>query len=96
VYALREADENRHWYERIVREVDFVETELHRVVADQLSCEGDMPAWTHVRRGGINLLKRAALAIGIAPMELAYYLRYRRKGRFIDQWRRKIGLRELK
>ncbi|MEW6366321.1 MAG: glycosyltransferase family 2 protein [Acidobacteriota bacterium] len=96
VYATREVDENRRWHDRMLNELDFMASELHAVVADHLRREGDMSVWTHFRKGGINILKRAALAFGVTPMELSYYLRYRGKGRYIDRWRRKIGLRGLR
>ncbi len=94
VYATRDADENRRCHERMLNERDFVEGELHGVVADHLRREGEISIWIHLRKAGINLLKRAALAFGVTPMELSYYLLYRRKGRYIDLWRRKIGLKE--
>lgn len=95
VYAKGESEENRIGFERMTREPDFLEKELGSAARAWLSESCDLAVGRHFRRGAINLVKRAARRFGSTPLETAYFLSFRRKGRFINRWRKKGGLDEI-
>ncbi|MBI4774452.1 MAG: glycosyltransferase family 2 protein [Deltaproteobacteria bacterium] len=95
VYARREFEEDRAYFERMRDEADFWEKELLNIALHRSISSEDLLTGAHFRRGIINLLKRIGVKFGIAPVELVGYLLYRRKGGFINSWRRRIGLSKL-
>jgi len=96
IYKTRESDEIKLYFERMQHEPDFLEKELLKVVCHQTLKDSELEIWVHLRRSIFNIMKRSAIKIGITPMELAYFLHYRKKGKFINRWRKKAGLPELK
>ncbi len=96
VYANREFEENKHYFERICSEPTFRERELLNVSLDLAAASKSLQIWKCFRRAMINITKRIALRFGITPMELACFFRYRRKGASIDYLRKKRGLPALR
>ena len=96
VYARRDFEENRSYFERMRNEADFWEKEVLNAALNLAITSGKLAIWPHFRRGIINAIKKIGLKLGFAPVEIVYRLLYRRKGGFINSWRRKIGLSKLK
>ncbi len=96
VYARREYEENKFYFERMLREPDFLETELTAIARAQAAAAARLDIRSHFRAGAKNLLKTIALKLGFVPYEWGFVLRYRKKGEFINRWRKTIGLPDIK
>lgn len=96
VYTKREFEENKLYFERMQQEPDFLETELLGIARSQAINADQLSICSHFRQGTKKLLKMIARKLGIVPYEWGFLLRYRKKGKFINQWRKTIGLPKLK
>lgn len=96
IYATRESDENRQAFERVSRDPKFREIELMKIIGERASDDASMKIGSHIRLVLVNVVRKTVRLFGVTPMEAIYFLRFRRKGRAIDRWRKTIGLSELK
>ncbi len=92
VYATRAFEENKDYFERMCCDSNFRERELLKIAYDYASETHQLKVWRHVRRAGINILKRATGLLGFSVYTLVSFLRFRRKGGVIDDLRRRRGL----
>lgn len=99
VYAKREFEENKQYFERICNERDFREKELLNAalhLAEESMSLHILHIWKLFRRATINIIKKIILKLGILPPEFINLLRYGKKGAYIDYLRKKRGLPTLK
>lgn len=96
VYASREFEENKRYFERMQQEPDFLEVELLGIARSQAIKASSMCIWPHFREGIKNILKMLVMKLGFIPYELGCILRYRKKGGFFARWRKTIGLSGIK
>lgn len=95
VYARREHEENREFFERMQREPDFLQRELLKALVRVLETSREVREFRvrrHLYLAARNLAWKLALKLRIAPLELRIRKTHKRRGAFIDQWRRKVGL----
>ncbi len=91
-YMDRESDENRRYFERMSGEPGFRESELSALVLEQALAARRVHPVQFMRKVLILVVERIGLRLGIAPLELALGLRYRRRGGLIDKHRKRAGL----
>ena len=96
VYAKREFEENKLYFERMQKDPNFLAPEFLGIARSLALEKVEMLIWPHFRRGIINFLKTIVLKLGIVPYKLGFILRYRKKGGYINAWRKTIGLSKLK
>lgn len=96
VYAKREFEENKEYFERICNEPDFRERELLAAYLGSAAAYNKLDIWVHIRRAIINIIKRTGLKFRLTPIELVSYIRARRKGGIIYKLREKEGLSKFK
>ena len=95
VYKNRDFSENQLYFEAMCNEPDFWEIELSKAF---LYLEGEnrrLLLSPPLRRLLSTMVKRVGLLMGLAPVEVVALLVHRRKGAFINTWRKKIGLPPL-
>jgi hypothetical protein len=52
-----------------------------RTEKEFLPLEMGLRTWLHLRDGGLSLARKIALKFGLFPMELSYFVQFRRKGK---------------
>ncbi len=96
VYAKREFEENRRIYERILYEPDFREQELTDIALGyRMHWLEFQAAEDLVARACGNLFDKLCLKAGWHPKAVRNFLRYLRKGAYVDRLRRQRGLPAL-
>lgn len=96
VYAQREFEENRRYFEKILNEPGFREELLAAAALELTLASKDLKILPPIRRALINILKRVGLMFNITPIELMSFLKSGRRGAFIDRLRKRRGLPKLK
>lgn len=86
-YAGRESHDQTHYLERIQTDSTFVEQELTHAIIRQFDTAMDFRVRRHLGRAARALLHRVFLSAGISFETFRYFLRYRRKGGFVDELR---------
>jgi len=94
-YSTRACEDNETFFLRMQTEPDFLQQELLDAFWQTLSAARwlhDLRVIPHLRLAVRNLLRRAAMRLGVAPMELKARWSHKRRGAVIDAWRTKVGL----
>jgi glycosyltransferase involved in cell wall biosynthesis len=98
-YANREEREHRLYFNRLVREPDFIERELTAMSLDYAMADprssASLRVWPYLQRAAKNAARRLLLAAGMNPISVRIFLEHPRKGGYVDALRRTRGLPEL-
>jgi hypothetical protein len=100
-YADRASIEHERWFTRMTGtpDADAIEALLSDVAVDldlsSHSSASSLAVGPFVRRGVTNIARRLLRAVGVSAHSLAFALRYRRRGGFINHLRRVRGLDPL-
>lgn len=91
-YAQREVEENRRYFERMSREVDFREKVLAECLLRGSARSGGSEVLGRLRRAVRSLYLRLLIAAGVHPLSVTCFLASPRKGGLIERRRRLHGL----
>lgn len=95
-YSGRDVLTNQRYFERIASEPDFLEPELTEIAVHYAAEATSLRVWPCLQKAGKNAVRQLVVKSGSSTRAFVNFLRYRRKGGFIDRLRQNRGLPELK
>lgn len=95
VYANRDCRENEHFYQRMTTEPEFLERQITIVALDSAARLNSLKLSPLVRGLFRNIVLRMALWFRVHPWALVDFMRFRRRGWFVDHAREFRGLPKL-
>lgn len=95
-YSGRDVLTNRRYFERIAGEPDFLEQELSEIAVHYATEAASPRVWPSIQKAGKNAVRQLVVKSGRSTGAFVNFLRYRRKGGFVDRLRQNRGLPVLK
>ncbi len=95
-YSGRDVLTNQRYFERIASEPGFLEPELTEIAVHYAAEATSLRVWPCLQKAGKNAVRQLVYKSGSSTRAFVNFLRYRRKGGFIDRLRQNRGLPELK
>ncbi len=91
VYKNREYLDNKHYFERMDREPDFIERELFKAAYHYERAENKLPVILYLKRGVFHAVLRIGQFFGLEPFKVRFAITYGGKGRFIKWFHKNTG-----